>query len=60
MIMGTIQLLLSNNAEKAKEVLAKKNLRYSSYEEYFKDIDRLMADKEMLTYNEDGSVHVKA
>jgi len=60
MIMGTIQLLLSNNAEKAKEVLAKKNLRYSSYEEYFKDIDRLMSDKEMLTYNEDGSVHVKA
>jgi amidohydrolase len=56
MIMGMIYLLLSNNAERAKEILAKKNVRYSSKEEYFKDINRFILDKDMVTYKDDGSI----
>ncbi|HHV95995.1 MAG TPA: amidohydrolase [Clostridiaceae bacterium] len=56
MIMGMIYLLLSNNAERAKEILAKKNIRYSSKEEYFKDINRFMQDKDLVTYKGDGSI----
>ncbi|HHW31841.1 MAG TPA: amidohydrolase [Clostridiaceae bacterium] len=56
MIMGTIKLLLSNNAEKAKEILAKKNVRYSSKEAFLKDIDRFMFDMDAVTYKEDGSI----
>ncbi len=56
MMMGTLKLLLSDNAAKAKEVLAKKNTRYSSKETYFKDIDRFMMDLDAVAYQEDGSI----
>jgi amidohydrolase len=56
MIMGMIKLLLSNNAENAKEILDKKDIRYPSKEAYFKDINRFMMDKEAVTYKDDGSI----
>lgn len=56
MVMGMIKLLLSNNAERAKEILAKKNVRYPSKKEYFKDINRFMLDKDMVIYKDDGSI----
>lgn len=51
-----VRALLENGAEKANEVLAGPALRYASKEEFFKDIDGFMADRELVTYTESGAV----
>lgn len=51
-----IQMLLSNDARNAKKVIAEKDLRYKSKEEYFEAIDALTQDKEAVIYNEDGTI----
>jgi metal-dependent amidase/aminoacylase/carboxypeptidase family protein len=56
MIMGMISLLLSNNAERAKEIIDKQEVRYSSKTAYFDAINKFVVDKEMLNYTEDGSI----
>jgi amidohydrolase len=56
MIMGMISLLLSNNAERAKEIIDKQEVRYSSKTAYFDAINKFVVDKEMLNYAEDGSI----
>jgi metal-dependent amidase/aminoacylase/carboxypeptidase family protein len=59
MIMGMIGLLLSNKAEKAKDIIAKKDVRYSSMKDYFEDINRFLLDKDMITYKNDGIMVVQ-
>jgi amidohydrolase len=51
-----ISMLLSNEASKAKKVIAEKEVRYASKEEYFEAIDALTQDKEAVIYNEDGTI----
>ena len=51
-----LNLLLSNDAQQAKNVLAEKDVRYQSKEEYFEAIDALAQDKEAVIYNEDGTI----
>lgn len=48
--------LLSNNAEKAKDVIAKASPRFASYEDYFNYVDSFYLDKDAVVYNEDGTV----
>jgi amidohydrolase len=58
MVLGMIKLLLFEDAKKAKEILAKKDVRYSTKGEYFKDINKFLLDKDMVTYKDDGSIVV--
>lgn len=54
--MLAVRALLENNAEKALKILDGPALRYPNKEEYFKDINRFMADREMVKYTEEGAV----
>jgi amidohydrolase len=56
MQLAMLKLLLSNNAEKAKEVIAKNEPVYSSISDYFKAIDQVFMDKDAVKYNDDGSI----
>jgi amidohydrolase len=58
MQLAMLKLLLSNNAEKAKEIIAKKDPVYKSISSYFKAIDQVFLDKDAVTYNEDGSIFI--
>ena len=51
-----VRVLLENEAGKAREVLAGPALLYPSKEEYFKDIDTFMADRELVSYTDTGAV----
>lgn len=51
-----LHMLLSDDACKAKKVVAKKDVRYQSKEEYFTAIDAISQDKEAVIYNEDGTI----
>ena len=48
--------LLSDDAALAKKVIAEKNVRFASREEYLAALDELMADKEAVSYKEDGTI----
>ena len=52
--------LLENNAEKAEYIIKRFKPAFKSREEYFKYKDGLNKDEEMLVYNADGTVTVKA
>lgn len=56
MQLAMLKLLLSNNAEKAKKIIADKDPVYPSISAYFKAIDQVFLDKDAVTYNEDGSI----
>ena len=45
--------LLQEDAKLAKEVLANAELRYPSKEAFFEDIDQLLSDKDLVTYDGD-------
>jgi amidohydrolase len=51
-----LHLLLSNDAAEAKKVVAEKDVRYRSKQEYFEAIDAITQDKEAVIYKEDGTV----
>ena len=51
-----LNMLLSDDARNAKKVIAEKDVRYASKEEYFEAIDALTQDKEAVIYNEDGTI----
>ncbi len=53
---GVLKLLLSNDAERAKKVIAEKKTPYATKEEFFKVKDALNFEGEGVIYNEDGSV----
>ena len=49
-------MLLSNDAEKAKKVIAEAKPYFKSKEEYLAAIDKLTMNKEAVVYNEDGTI----
>lgn len=51
-----VEELLGNQSEKAKEIIAGPPLRYPNKEAFFADFDRLIGDKELVRYTEDGAV----
>ena len=53
--MMAVRALLENNAEKANSIIAGPALRYSCKEDFFKEIDQLMADRDMVKYTENGA-----
>lgn len=51
-----LHLLLSNDAAEANKVIAQKDVRYKSKEEYFEAIDAIAQDKTAVIYKEDGTI----
>lgn len=51
--LGLAQKLLSDDATFAYDVIKNAELRYPSKEAFFEDIDTLLSDKELVTYDED-------
>jgi amidohydrolase len=51
-----LHMLLSNDAAEAKKVIAEKDVRYPSKEEYFAAIDAIAQDKDAIIYKEDGTI----
>ena len=49
-------MLLSNDGEAAKKIIAEAKPRFRSKEEYLAAIDRLEMSREAVVYNEDGTV----
>ena len=41
---------------KAKEIIDKQDVRYSSKQAYFDDFNKFIMDKGMLDYKDDGSI----
>lgn len=56
--LAMLKLLLSNNAEKAKEIIDKKHIRYPYMEAYFEDVNRFIQDKDAVNYRDDGSIYL--
>ena len=54
--MMAVRALLEKDAQKAEKVLAGPALRYPSKEAFFADINKFMADRQMVKYTEDGAV----
>lgn len=54
-----LKLLLQNNAETAKQVIANFKPVYPSKEAYFRYMDSLSIDKQAVTYEPDGAVILK-
>ena len=51
-----LELLLQNNAAEAQSIVDNYTPVYSSLEAYLRDLDRLMIDKEAVTYQDDGAI----
>ena len=54
-----IQLLLGNNATRAKDVIANFKPKFNSKEEYFDFIDAINSSGDRIVYNEDDTANVK-
>ena len=52
------EALLENGAEKAKEVVASYEPEFKSREEYVAFMDSILADRDAVVYNEDGSITI--
>ena len=55
----TLQLLLENDAERAKRVIGAKKTRYRTKEELFADVDQMVVDRELIETSENGSITLK-
>ena len=55
MQLATLKLLLSDNAERAKAIIAEFKPDFKSKEEYFEYIDKIFSSGNRITYNEDGT-----
>jgi len=53
--MMAVRALLENNAEKANNIIAGPALRYPNKEAFFNDINKLMADRDMVKYTDKGA-----
>lgn len=51
-----IRQLLSNNAEKAKQVMANYKPQFNSIEEFIAHKDSVIKEKTMVTYNDNGTI----
>jgi len=57
--LALLRLLLENNAAEAKRVISGQQVRYKSFDEYFKVIDSLTLDREAaVKYGEDGNAEL--
>ena len=57
--MVMLQLLLENNAEKAKVILDARQPKFKSKEDLFSVIDRIAVDRDLIDTNENGSITLK-
>ena len=57
--VGTIALLLQDDAAKAKQILAEGRQDYPSIREYLDSIDQLSFEGDGVTYESDGTVTLK-
>ena len=55
-LVVTASMLLSDDAAKAKKVIAEAKPYFKSKEEYLTAIDKLTMNKEAVVYNEDGTI----
>jgi len=56
---GVLALLLSNNAKRAKEVIAQKEVLYKSRQEYVEALDKFTFCGDAVIYNEDGTITLR-
>ena len=54
--LGAVKLLMENECEKAKSIVANNPAMFKTFREYFDFVDNLDMDKQTVTYNEDGKV----
>ena len=54
--LGAVKLLMENDCEKAKSIVANYPAMFSSFQEYIDYVDSLDMDKQTVTYKEDGKV----
>ena len=57
--LNMINILLSNNALRAKKIVSEFKPLFSSKEEYFKYVERFSCSGNRITFNEDGTATVK-
>lgn len=55
----TLQLLLENDAARAKQIIEAKQTRYKTKEELLADVDLMVADRELIETNANGSITLK-
>ena len=51
-----LELLLQNDAAEARTIVENYRPVYASLEDYLKDLDRLMIDKDAVEYRDDGTI----
>ena len=56
MQLGTVKLLLENDAVRAKQIIADYEPAFKTYQEYFDFVDSLDMEKQTVVYGEDGKV----
>ena len=54
--LGTMKLLLQNDAARAKQIVADYEPAFKTYQEYFDFVDSLDMEKQTVVYEEDGKV----
>ena len=54
--LGTVKLLLQNDAARAKQIVADYEPAFKTYQEYFDFVDSLDMEKQTVTYEENGNV----
>ena len=59
MQLGMLYLLLSNNAERAKQIISEFKPAFNSKEEYFAYIDTLSSSGDRIIYKEDGTAEIR-
>ena len=57
--LSIINVLLGNNAERARKIIADYRPLFASKEEYFAYVDSLTSTGERIVYNEDGTALIK-
>jgi len=57
--LGMLLLLLQNNAERAKQILAEFHPKFASAAEYLAYVDTLNSDGDRIIYNEDGTATIR-
>ena len=55
----SVEALLENGAEKAKEIIRAYEPEFKSKEEYVAFMDSILADRDAVEYNEDGTVTIR-
>ena len=59
MQLAMLQLLLENDAKRAKEIIADFKPTFQNKEEYFAFLEDMYSDGDRITYNEDGTAEIR-